>query len=88
MTRRLGFESLEHRRLLSSVGLNAISNVTLPAGTSIMVALNGTDPGQTINFGATTSDPTKVTPIVMPQTNKSVQFNINGLGDDDLPVVR
>ena len=42
--RRLRFEGLEHRRLLSSVGLNAISNVTLPAGTSIMVALNGSDP--------------------------------------------
>ena len=61
--------------------MNAISNVTLPAGTSIMVALNGSDPsGKTVNFGVTTSDPTKVTPIVMPQTNKSVQFNINGLG--------
>ena len=61
------------------MGLNAISNVTLPAGTSIMVALNGSDPsGKTVNFGVTTSNPTKVTPIVMPQTNKSVQFNING----------
>ncbi|MGA2255731.1 MAG: peptidylprolyl isomerase, partial [Thermoguttaceae bacterium] len=80
--RRLAFESLEHRRLLSSVGLNAISNVTLPAGTSIMVALNGSDPtsGKTVNFGVTTSNPTKVTPILMPQTNKSVQFNIAGLG--------
>ncbi len=80
-TRRIGFESLEDRRLLSSVGLNAISNVTLPAGTSIMVALNGSDPsGKTVNFGVTTSRPDQVTPIVMPQTNKSVQFNINGLG--------
>ena len=80
--RRLGFESLEHRRLLSSVGLNAISNVTLPAGTSIMVALNGSDPtsAKTVNFAVTTSNPSKVTPIVMPQTNKSVQFVIAGLG--------
>ncbi|MGO9111394.1 MAG: peptidylprolyl isomerase [Thermoguttaceae bacterium] len=78
--RRIGFESLEHRRLLSSVGLSAISNVTLPAGTSVMVALNGSDPGQTVNFGVTSSDPTMVTPTVMPKTNKSVQFNINGLG--------
>ncbi len=79
-TRRISFESLEQRQLLSSVGLNAISNVTLPAGTAIEVALNASDPGQTVNFGVTTSDPTKVTPIVMPQTNKSVQFNINGSG--------
>src|SRR5271166_6240879 len=79
-TRRIGFESLENRRLLSSIGLSTISNVTLPAGTSIMVPLNGSDPGQTVNFGVTTSNPTEVTPIVMPQTNKSVQFNINGLG--------
>ena len=80
--RRLRFESLEHRRLLSSVGLNTISNVTLPAGTSIMVALNGSDPtsGKTVNFGVTTSNPAKVTPIVMPQTNPSLQFNISGLG--------
>ncbi len=78
--RRIGFEGLEDRRLLSSVGLSAISNVTLPAGTSVMVALNGNDPGQTVNFGVSSTDPTKVTPIVMPQTNKSVQFNINGLG--------
>lgn len=80
LTRRIGFECLENRRLLSSVGLNAISNVTLPAGTSIMVALNGSDPGKDITFGATTSSLTSVTPTVMPQTNQSVQFNINGLG--------
>jgi len=80
--RRLGFESLEHRRLLSSVGLNTISNVTLPAGTSVLVALNGSDPtsGKTVNFGVTTSDPTVVTPIVMPQSNPSLQFDISGLG--------
>jgi cyclophilin family peptidyl-prolyl cis-trans isomerase/Ca2+-binding RTX toxin-like protein len=81
-TRRLGFESLEQRRLLSSVGLNAISNVTLPAGTSVLVALNGSDPtsGKTVNFGVTTSNPSDVTPTVMPRTNKSVEFSINGLG--------
>jgi cyclophilin family peptidyl-prolyl cis-trans isomerase len=81
-TRRLGFESLEQRRLLSSVGLNAISNVTLPAGTSVLVALNGSDPtsGKTVNFGVTTSNPSDVTPTVMPRTNKSVEFNISGLG--------
>jgi cyclophilin family peptidyl-prolyl cis-trans isomerase len=81
-TRRASFEGLEDRRLLSSVGLKSISNVTLPAGTAMMVALNGTDPtsGKTVNFGVTTSDPTKVTPTIMPRTNTSVTFNINGLG--------
>ena len=78
--RRIGFECLEQRRLLSSVGLSTISNVTLAAGTSTLVALNGTDPGQTVHFEVTTSDPTKVSPVVMPQTNKSVQFNIDSLG--------
>jgi len=78
--RRLGFECLEQRRLLSTVGLGTISNVTLAAGTSTLVALNGTDPGQTVHFAVSTSDATKVTPVLMPQTNKSVQFNINGLG--------
>ncbi len=80
LTRRLGFESLEHRRLLSTVGLSAISNVTLPAGTSVLVPLNGSDSGQTITFGATTSSPNVVTPIMMPQTNKSVQFTVDGSG--------
>ncbi len=77
LPRRLAFESLELRRLLSAIGLNTISNVTLPAGASYLVALNGTDPGQTIQFGATSTDPTQVTPIVMPQTNQSVQFTVN-----------
>jgi cyclophilin family peptidyl-prolyl cis-trans isomerase len=79
-TRRIGFEGLEQRRLLSTIGLSAISAVNLPAGASIMVPLNGNDPNRTINFGATASDPTKVTPSVMPQTNKSVSFSINGQG--------
>jgi cyclophilin family peptidyl-prolyl cis-trans isomerase len=78
--RRTGFECLEHRFMLSTVGLSPISNITLAAGTSSLIALNGNDPGQTVRYSVTTSDPTKVTPVVMPQTNKSVQFNINGLG--------
>ncbi len=78
--RRIGFECLEQRSLLSTVGLSTISTVTLAAGTSTLVALNGTDAGQTVHFDVTTSDPTKVSPVVMPQTNQSVQFNINGLG--------
>ena len=82
LARRLGFESLEHRRLLSGLSLSPISNVTLPAGASIMVPLNGSETGLT--FGATTAGETAgaptVTPIVMPQTNQSVTFNIDGSG--------
>ena len=70
--RRLAFEGLEQRQLLSAVGLNAISNITLPAGTSYMVALNGSDPSdKTVNFAVTTSNPQDVTPVVMPQSNPS-----------------
>ena len=81
-TRRLAFENLESRRLLSSVGLNSISNITLPAGTSYLVALNGSDPtsGKTVNFQVTSSNPTQVTPVLMPQTNTNIQFNIANLG--------
>jgi cyclophilin family peptidyl-prolyl cis-trans isomerase len=78
--RSLRFEDLEQRRLLSTVGLNSISTVTLPAGTSVLVALNGSDSGNAVKFGVTTSDPTKVAPILMPSTNKSVTFNVNGSG--------
>jgi cyclophilin family peptidyl-prolyl cis-trans isomerase len=78
--RRLGFEGLEHRQMLSTVGLNSISNVTLPAGTSVMVALNGTDTGNTVQFGVTSSNSADVTPIVMPNSNPNLQFNIAGVG--------
>lgn len=78
--RRAAFEALEPRRVLSAVGLTTVDSVTLPAGSSTFVALNGNDPGQTVNFAVTASDYSKLTPIVMPQTNKSVQFNIHGLG--------
>ncbi len=85
LNRHLAFEGLEQRRLLTTIALSPISNVTLPAGTSVMVPLNGTDPGNTISFGATSSGETAaaptVTPIVMPSTNPSLQFDIAGLGD-------
>ena len=76
--RRLRFESLEHRRLLTALSLGSISTVTVPAGGSALVALNGSQSG--LNFGVTSSDPTQVTPSLMPQTNKSVTFNIDGSG--------
>ncbi len=61
-----------------SITLPAISDVTLPAGTTIYVPLNGSDPGNTINYAVTATDYSKVTPVVMPATNKSVVFNIDG----------
>jgi cyclophilin family peptidyl-prolyl cis-trans isomerase len=67
-------ECLEDRRLLS-LSLFPISTVTVPAGTAVCVALNGTDPGQTVSFSATGTNYSLLTPVVMPQSNKSVQIN-------------
>ena len=78
-SRRAAFEPLESRWLLSSVGFSPIANVTLPAGTTVFVPLNANDPGKTVSFAATVSDYSKVTPVVMPQANKSLQLNINGI---------
>jgi cyclophilin family peptidyl-prolyl cis-trans isomerase len=78
--RRLVFESLENRQLLSTVGLSSIPTVTVPAGASVLVALNGSDSGNTVKFGVTSSNPTQVTPTLMPSTNQSVQFNIANYG--------
>jgi cyclophilin family peptidyl-prolyl cis-trans isomerase len=80
LKRRLGFESLEQRRLLSTVGLTSLSNVTLTAGSSVLVALNGSDAGNTVQFGVTSSNPSEVSPVLMPGTNKSVTFNVSGSG--------
>ncbi len=72
--RNLAIESLEDRRLLS-LSLAAIPSVTVPAGTAVCVALNGTDPGQVVSFSASGSNYSQITPMVMPQTNKSIQIN-------------
>ena len=88
--RRIAFEALESRCLLS-VGLGSIANVTLPAGTTMFVPLAGSDPGQTLNFAVTASDYSKLTPVIMPQTNKTLELNVNINGidrDDGLSVVR
>ena len=70
------FERLEDRCLLSSVGFGALSNVTMEAGSAVYIPLNGNDPGQTVNFSVTASDYSKLTPVIMPQTNKDLQFNV------------
>ena len=70
------FEPLEDRRVLS-LSLAAIPAVTVPAGTAVCVALNGTDPGQVVNFSATGLNYSQITPVVMPGTNKSIQISAN-----------
>ncbi|MGA2618624.1 MAG: peptidylprolyl isomerase, partial [Thermoguttaceae bacterium] len=79
LARSLAIESLEDRRLLT-LSLAAIPTVSVPAGTAVCVALNGTDPGQTVSFSATGTNYSLLTPALMPQTNKSVQINaeVNG----------
>ncbi len=75
--RRIGFEALENRCLLSAVGLGSIANVTLPAGTTMFIPLAGSEAGQTLSFAATASDSSELTPVIMPQTNKSLQLNVD-----------
>ena len=70
--RRACFESLESRQLLS-ITLPSIANVTMSAGTSIYVPLNGSDPGSTVDYSVTASDYSKLTPVMTPQTNKSLR---------------
>ncbi len=80
-SRRPHFEKLEDRWLLSAVGFNSLSDVTLAAGTTMFIPLNSTDAGQTVSYAVTASDYSKLTPNITPQTNKTLQFNvlINGV---------
>ncbi len=79
--RRPRFEPLEDRSLLSAVGFNPLSNVTLNAGTTMFIPLNSTDSGQTVNYSVTAADYSKLTPNLTPSTNKTLQMNvvINGV---------
>ena len=75
-------ESLESRQLLS-ITLPTISDVTsLPAGTSVFVPLAGTDPGETLSYAVTVSDYSKLTPVMMPDTNATIRFTVNVNGVD------
>ena len=85
------FEKLEDRWLLSAVGFNALSDVTLNAGTTMYIPLNSTDSGQTVNYAVTASDYSKLTPTIMPTTNKTLAVQRpcqRRRRDDGLPVVR
>ena len=99
-TRRIRLEALEPRRLLSGIGLNVLSNVytganassgvTLQAGTSVLLALNTSDSGQTVKFGVATSGlltqsgqssaTVAPTAALMPSTNKTLQLTLQNLG--------
>jgi large repetitive protein len=59
-------EALESRHLLS---------ITLPAGTSVFLPINSGLSG-TVNYAVTASDYSKITPVLMPQTNKSLKLNV------------
>jgi len=53
----------------------------MSAGTSIHIPLSGNDPGHTVNYSVTASDYSKLTPVMTPQTNKSLELKvlINGV---------
>ena len=75
-------ESLEARQLLS-ITLPTIANVTLPAGTTVFVPLAGSsDPGQTMNYSVTVSDYSKLTPVMMPADNQSLELKVKINGVD------
>ncbi|MGA7702676.1 MAG: peptidylprolyl isomerase [Thermoguttaceae bacterium] len=74
--RRCRFEALESRQLLS-ITLPALSNVTLPAGTTMYVPLSGTAAGQTLSYAVTASDYSQVTPVIMPASNKTLEFDVD-----------
>jgi cyclophilin family peptidyl-prolyl cis-trans isomerase len=80
LNRRLACEELEDRRLLS-ITLPTISNVSLAAGTTLYVPLNGASAGQTVSYSVTASDYSKVTPLMMPSSNQDIQMlvRINGI---------
>ena len=70
------FEALESRQLLS-VTLPKISDVTLPAGTTVYIPLNGSSSGHTVNYAVTATDYSEVTPVMMPATDTSLEFNVD-----------
>ena len=81
--RSLCFESLESRQLLS-ITLPSIANVTMSAGTSTYVPLNGSDPGSTVSYAVTASDYSKLTPVMMPQTNPTLELTVDINGVDQV----
>ena len=39
--------------------------------------MSGSDAGQTVNYAVTASDYSKLTPVMMPESNKTLQLNVN-----------
>ncbi|MEN6449040.1 MAG: peptidylprolyl isomerase [Thermoguttaceae bacterium] len=81
--RRIAFEALENRCLLS-VGLGSLSDVTMSAGTTLCIPLAGSAASENtaITFAATASDYSKLTPSLAPQTDQSLKLNVNINGAD------
>ena len=81
-TSRAGrLRALESRQLLS-ITLPQISDVTLPAGTTVYVPLNGSSAGQTVNYEVSASDYAKVMPVMMPAANQDLEMDVNINGTD------
>jgi cyclophilin family peptidyl-prolyl cis-trans isomerase len=78
------FEPLEHRLVMAAPTLDPIIDVVVPAGTTLMVPLNGHDAdGNSLSFTASSSG-SAITPTVMPATNRSLRINVAGFGEMDL----
>ena len=80
--RHLCIESLESRQLLS-ITLPSLANETLSAGTAIYVPLAGSDPGNTISYSVTASDYSKLTTVMTPQSNNSLELTVDINGVDE-----
>ena len=83
LQRKLGFESLESRQLLS-ITLPSVANVTMAAGTAMYIPLNGSESGSTLTYSVTASDSSKLTAQITPSTNKTVEFKVKINGVDEV----
>ncbi len=74
------FESLETRVVLTAPTLQVLPNVTLLAGSPLLVPLDGFDAdGQTLTFTASSSGANVGTTVYA--GNRSLQFDVTGFGD-------
>jgi cyclophilin family peptidyl-prolyl cis-trans isomerase len=74
------FEVLERRLVMAAPTLDAIPDVTVPAGASILVRLNGHDTdGDTLSFQPSSAN-ASITANLMPATNRSLKMMVKGFG--------
>lgn len=65
--------------------LAAIQDIIVPAGSTLMVALSGSDAdNNALSFTASSSNGSLFAPTVMPSTNRSLRINVQGYGEMDL----